>query len=61
MDIGSETFITLTSACRKYFGMKTSSFTKYEFFQQIPHIKVGKRDYWQVKDIDKYIERHKVE
>ncbi|KGH67066.1 hypothetical protein X291_01635 [Oenococcus oeni IOEB_C23] len=58
-DINSEKMLTLTSICRQYFGMKTSSLTKYEYFQEVPHIKIGRRDYWQKKDVDKYLERNK--
>ncbi|MFT8728607.1 MAG: hypothetical protein ABF755_00910 [Oenococcus oeni] len=57
--MSSETMLTLTTVCKKYFGKKQPSLSKYEYFLQIPHIKIGKRLYWQVKDIDKYLERNK--
>ncbi len=58
-DTNSEKMLTLTVICRQYFGTKAPSLVTYEYFQQVPHIKVGKRDYWQKKDIDKYLERNK--
>ena len=49
-----------TKALSEYIGVKTSTIYSWTHGRQIPHVKLGGRVLFDLKDIDKWVDKKKV-
>ena len=59
-DLNPDALLSITQATKHFFNKEKAGSYEYDVFAEIPHYEMQNRKMWQVKDIDKYLERHKL-
>ncbi|EFD87538.1 hypothetical protein ACFIUV_08530 [Oenococcus oeni] len=58
-NLNSRSLLKIDEASEVYFHVQHANNAQYDFFREVPSILVNGHPRWQVKDIDKYLERNK--
>ncbi|WP_439424860.1 hypothetical protein ACKP2L_05460 [Oenococcus alcoholitolerans] len=58
-NLNPRSLLKIDEASEVYFHVKHANSAQYSFFDNVPSILINGHHRWQVKDIDRYLERQK--
>ncbi len=58
-NLNSRSLLKIDEASEVYFHVSKANNAQYDFFDNVPFILIKGHRRWQVRDIDKYLDRHK--